>query len=454
LLLSPALFIVYPAILSIYCFGLNCKYTKRIAIVFISAILLFICWKVTLATSSNFTDNYSHFGELLKAKLRFNNVKPRNPEFLNFDARILWTPAMHSANRLLMKLFFPAAFYFFCLLLGAGLLHPKVRRKMKKNLGRLFLPALLTIFYFIGFIYIVRYHVFCVLFLAVSMPFLIDDWFKALSPPSLLKLKNILSNNTPTSDLIKSFIPKILIVLLLLLSLWKEGYISFNLTRAYEAEYFRETAQLVQWLRQSKVKDKSILTNMGLSPQLKAYCGAKIILQPKFELGNTRKAVEKYINLMFHGTEQELNKFCVKNKVDFLIYDRGDSHLVPLHPYSNRYMAAALKVDKTAPAWFMYQQPNKCRWFYRLSPPKNLKRLELKYNLFKVIQPKDVMDSMKMVFEGKAALRKGQINKARILADQAFKLDPNSESAYIFYFDIFNRIPSVKLKDYCEINKK
>ncbi len=62
-------------------------------------VFLFICFGLIFAWSYlDHSKNYSHFTQLCLAKLRFLNVKPADPEKISFAARILWTPALHSAT--------------------------------------------------------------------------------------------------------------------------------------------------------------------------------------------------------------------------------------------------------------------------------------------------------------------------------------------------------------------
>jgi hypothetical protein len=399
---------------------------SRFIVFFVSLALLFCCWKFA-SSGGAYSGSYSHFGELMKAKLIHWNAKPADPRTLNFDARILWTPALHTPSWKDMLFFFPAAIYGAFILFAVAFAVLPVRRSVLRGLGRSFFPVFMMALFFIVYNYFARFHVFCALFLCVAAPLIVWDWTRAF----------------------KSKIPGFIVYMLALLFLLAESDISFRLERKYVVGGgFREKMALIRWFRESGVKDKGVLADMTLSPMLKAYCGEKILLQPKFELGKTRKLVEEYINLMFHGTEEKLNSFCVEHNIDFLVFENSYSYASDLHIYSNRYMAAALKVKKDSPAFFFKYKSNDCKWFYRIDPPIALRDLSKNYVVFKVISPKDRLNAMRYSARGEAALRYGKVKLARKLAKKAFYLDPAYLPSRTLYAMAFEYVPNVKLSDY------
>ena len=64
--------------------------------------------KIICVKTPRYVSHYSHFGDLTAAKLKFNNIKPRDPDLLTYDARMMWTPSMHSATWKIAIGFFPS----------------------------------------------------------------------------------------------------------------------------------------------------------------------------------------------------------------------------------------------------------------------------------------------------------------------------------------------------------
>jgi hypothetical protein len=427
LIVSPLLLILIPLILCMHFFVSYEKGARsRFLVLIVSLALLFAAWKIA-SSGAAYSGNYSHFGELVKAKLVHWNVKPKDPRKLNFDARILWTPALHTPSWRDMLMFFPAAIYGLFVLFGGAFAVSSVRKSVMRGLGRSFFPLFMTFVFFIAYNYFSRFHVFCALFLCVAAPMILCDWMRAF----------------------KSKLPGFVVYMLALLFLLAETDISSRLERKYVVGGgFKEKMALIRWFRDSGVRDKGVLADMTLSPMLKAYCQEKILLQPKFELGKTRKLVEEYINLMFHGTEEELNKFCVEHKIDFIVFENSYSYISDLHIYSNRYMAAALQVKKDSPAFLLKHKSNDCKWFYRIDPPKSLQDLSNNYTLFKVISPKDRITAMRYSAKGEAALRYGKSKLAKKLARKAFYIDPAYIPSRTLYAMAYGYVPEIKLSDY------
>ncbi len=427
LIVSPLILLLAPTILSLCCFASAKKYSRRWAVFGVSAIVLFFAWKIA-GQGASYSGNYSHFAELVKAKLAHGNVKPSDPTKLNFAARMLWTPALHSATWKMTRLFFPSVFWAFAGAFIFAFPFANVRKKVLKGLSRSFFPIFMTFVFFITYVYMVRFHVFCVVFLCVAFPLLVYDWSRAF----------------------KSVTPKIIVFIIALFFLGGEADLSLRLERSYNniGSAFREYGALIRWFRQSGLKDKAVLADMTLSPLLKAYCGARILLQPKFELGRTRKLVEEYINIMFHGTEEDLNKYCVKHGIEFIVYDYGYSYRFKPHIYTNRYMAAADLINKKSPAYRFSNYPDESKWFYRIEPPRDLKDASNLFIVFKVISPKDRINSMKCVIKGEMALKYGQTSLAKRYARIAFYNDPCYIPGRDFFAAAYGYIPNIKLSDY------
>jgi hypothetical protein len=388
-------------------------------------VVLVATWRFA-SSLGTFAGNYRHFAELLVAKIRFLNVKPADPALLSFDARVLWTPAMHSARWADIPVYFPGALFGLMLALPTGLLSRKFRESFRRGLGRSFVPLVMCIIYFIGFIFIFRYHVFCILFLCVAFPMLLSDWARAF----------------------RGTTAKTALLCVAALVVMAEATTTFRLERAYVVDsYMRETGGLIKWFRRDGAPGTAVLADFCLSPVLKSYGGAKIMLQPQYELDKNRRNYETFIRILYHGTEPELNRYCVENGIELFVFDRGYGPLAPMHIYSPRYFAAARDIVRTAPVFSFYFTPDKHRWFYRIEPPEDLRYLERKYQIFKVIRPKDRIAAMKTGFAAEMALAAGNRDEAKRLARDAFRLDPNSEQTYELYARLWDTIPRLRLNE-------
>ncbi|MFZ2655210.1 MAG: hypothetical protein WAX69_09830, partial [Victivallales bacterium] len=178
LFLSPLVLIIIPAFLISSTTKFRQSYLKRLAVIIItSAAAMLIWWGIS--RMSSFSANYGHFGNLLIAKLKFMNVKPADPLLLNFDARILWTPAMHSADIVILRMFFPFAIYVVPFMLVFALFFASKRRVIYfRDMPRLCFPLFMAVFFFISFVFVVRYHDFAIIFLCVLIPMLFQDWLR------------------------------------------------------------------------------------------------------------------------------------------------------------------------------------------------------------------------------------------------------------------------------------
>ncbi len=403
---------------------------KRMLVFSLSALFFIVAWRFALSVFS-YGANYSHFLSLLIAKIKFMNVKPALPSLLDFDSRILWTPALHSATMRIFRFLFPAMPYLLAILLCIRFFSRK--RKFSRFTPSLGLPLFCSIFFFLLFIFMVRFHVLAIIFICVACALLSEDILRSAT---------------------KRF-AKAVLYTLVLLALLSELDISLRLVegggRSYEGEYIGETSDLIRWMRSADLKGKTVLTAFTISPMLKAYCGTNIVLQPKFELPATRDMVEEYLKIIYKGNEQDLSKFCEKYGVDFYVFDKGYNGA--MHPDSSRYCADAENFTREAPVFRFYhkRERDKLRGFYEIEPPKELPSLSHKYLLFKVISKKDYADSLKLVSEARLALKNHDIMKACELAEKAVYLDPFSYKARILHVEIFGRPAMIKLERYKEL---
>ena len=205
---------------------------------------------------------------------------------------------------------------------------------------------------------------------------------------------------------------------------------------------------MIQWFRAEGVENEVFLADFTVSPLLKAYCGGAIILQPKFELGQTRRNVEKYINEIFHGNERSFNKFCTDNGARYYVFDRG--HAGDMGIYSSRYCAAALKIENDSPVnrMFMPQERENLRWFYEIEPPPELKFVSRKFIVFKVISAADSKNAVKWTMDAKKFLDAGNIDQAARLAKAAVFADPVAINTRLLYIQIFGKVPDIRMRGF------
>lgn len=426
-ILSPALLIIWPSLTGLH-FIKTASLKKRLlfsCIIFGTLTLV----HTAIVYDSNFAKNYSHFSSLAKAKLIHFNQKPNDPSKLSFEQRFLWTPGLHSSNLAITMNLFPYAFWTFLLLAFWGTWLKKVRGDIVEKLRFSLVPIGTTLAFFIFHVFFVRFHVFSALALNVAFAFLVYSWYQAAE---------------------KRWI-KISIFILALSVITLEAMYTLKLHRNYENSYFKETADMIKWFRQSGTDNKTFLADMEISPLLKAYCGAKILMHPKFELIEIRKNMEEYVNLMFHGSERDFADYCVRHDVDFVVFSRGK--VAPMHKFSYRYMANAKKIKTKSIAYLMEGYPHSMRYFYEIIPPKEFKNLNRRYRIFKVIPPNRRATAS---YAADLAMEYYYTDKhklARNLARAAFLTNPKSKKTYLTFYKIIGHIPKPTLKTFCEFSK-
>ena len=423
-ILSPALIVIWPTLAGLHFIKYE-SIKKRLLISCIIAGVLTLA-HTAIVYQSHFAENYSHFSSLAKAKLKYMNVKPEDPEKLTFEQRFLWTPGLSSSTLETTLIYFPYAFWVFLLLTFWGTCFRKVRGDIVEKLKFSLVPIGSTLAFFVFHIFFVRFHVFSALALNVAFAFLVYNWHQ-ISEKRWVR--------------ISIFVLAALVIIL-------EGLYTLKLKRNYEYSYFRETANMIKWFRKSDTTDNVFLADMEISPVLKGYCGAKILIQPKFELVEVRRNMEKYVNLMFHGTERDFAEYCVRHGANFVVFSRGK--ISPMHKYSYRYMASVKRIKARSIAYLMEKRPHSMRYFYEIVPPKEFRDLNIRYRVFKVIPPDKISTASYAADLAMEYYYKNKIKLARNLARTAFLTNPKSEKTYLTYYKIFGHIPRPTLKTFCQ----
>lgn len=436
LIMSTLVCVMLPLLFAVMYIPRQAKFWKRLCILAgVSAILLGIYYLAI--DNPEYRANYSHFSSVMKAKINFLNEKPRNPANLDYDARMMWTPSMHSCTWDIAIGYFPSLgsapelrmyqgllsvrniwnYYpltlgwFFLLLLLGGLITP-VRRRLLRERARNLLPFLYTVGFLVGFIFIVRYHEFLIIFLAISLSLLLYEWCQPLGK----KRKKT----------------KILLIVITVLLLCFELIITTAArARGYQTvdAYMKQTVYLIHWFRQDDaMKGKTVVTNFTLSPVLMAYTGAKLVMQPQFGMEPIRRPVEEYLNIMYHGNLDDLAKFCERYQADYVVFDRGFAG--EMHPYSSRYIANAPYIKPDSPVNFMSRLPFGMRRFIPIIPPPQYHPLSIKYTVFKYIRDADIAFGEECVEKAKESLEYLEVQTAKEEVLKGLKRDPASKELH------------------------
>ncbi|MBO4305128.1 MAG: hypothetical protein J6A21_11125 [Lentisphaeria bacterium] len=470
MIMSPLVTVLLPAVTLTLFLALKFPLSagKRLLFVLLLLGALYGFWH-TAIRNEEYLSAYSHFSELTRAKFRFGNVKPRDPALLSYDARILWTPAMHSADWKTLRTMFPAISLFtgsksfkggmkvfsellnipvaaggFLFLLLLMPLFSTSARRLTRRLPKVLFFHSFTFLFLGAFVYIVRYHEFAVLFLAVSLPLLLRDCAIVLR----IKKRTQERNGNRRRAFLYGFLsklPAVFAVFVLIL----ETSVSLLGNRVYSSDvHLRQTAALIQWFRKEDVKGKCVITDFTVGPMLLCYAKCAIALQPQFGLERIRKPTEKYLKILYHGTEKDLAKFCNSLKADFFIHNAG--YLGEPHIYSERYIADAVKLKADSPVVLMRYMPERLRYFCRIEVPRkegypSPGSLSSIYTVFKVIRPEDRIQSMRLAFAGERFLRENKRAEAEACAKKAFLLDPLSRPAKTLCLKLFRNVPHLTL---------
>ncbi len=306
---------------------------------------------------------YSHFARLFMAKLKCLNLKPLNPAKLSHDARILWTPALHSAtSQFLGK--YPISDFEVLFLLGVGPLVLLMRSLFKRN-GSDSEKALLfwLMVFFVLYVLFVRMEVFLVFFVCC-----------------LIGL-----GARYGSDLFRSKVARAAAValwsLVVLLGLVSEAYTYYikkpitplSFGKIYKiadtGSPYRANKELVKWLRSNTEQDAVVLANFTLEPTIFAYAKRAVVLHPKFESKRMRSKVKEYLDALFSKSEKDFHDFCVRHGANYYILHPG----VFAGPrsknwiYSHRYMVDRAERQPEYGSLAMRDNPDRLLYFKKVT---------------------------------------------------------------------------------------
>jgi len=339
-------------------------------------------------------DAYGHFGALLTAKIRFLNQKPAVPSLLTFDQRIMWVPALHSANMALTFTLFPAIL----LLSLAAILVLSFRagdRSDPKFLQLLFF----FVISFVAFVFFVRFQVFLVLFMSA----LLGLWAAA-------------------AERMRRWFWRWVTLIVLLYGVTVEAA---HVVRHAElwgrsGVYYRELTELADWLSRHSAPD-AVLANFGLSGTVLTYGGCPVILHPKFEQPDIRARVREYGEQLFKGTDRSFRDWADQYGAEYYVYAMGE--FAPISPERQmRYFVDALNPPNDCPARIFEFTPEGSPFFRFLWGNR-------KYRVYKILTQGDEALAERYSVEGRKALEEGLLDAAEYAAVEALRLNPYNREA-------------------------
>jgi hypothetical protein len=359
--------------------------------------VVFLVVQVSLAalviTQTSYPGTYSHFTRLLAAKVKHFNVKPLNPAELTYEARILWTPALHSATSKFHGKY-PISDFEVLFVLSAAplvlLMRSLFRRTSSQGEKSLLFSAAV---FFVLYVLFVRMQVFLVFFLSC----LVGLGFRY--GPSLFR-----HGSAKTAAAVGW-------ALIGCLGLWAEALTYFPVERigriAYTGNPYAANKELVNWLRNNTEKDAVVLAGFTLEPTLFTDADRAIVLHPKFESKGMRLKVKEYLETLFSENEKDFHDFCLKNGVNYYV----------LHPgvfsgpgnrdwiYSNRYMVDRAERDPEYASLMMKISPERLQYFRNVTDISQKGDLfGFFYRVFKVVSKEEIEEAEQHTRNGRMYL--------------------------------------------------
>ncbi|MEA3346796.1 MAG: tetratricopeptide repeat protein, partial [Candidatus Auribacterota bacterium] len=256
---------------------------------------------------SAYGDVYSNFISLLFGKLKYFNQIPLDPSKLNWDIRVLWTPALDSVSLKAFLNYFHAPIIVF--VLGfTGMLLSGIR---SRNSSFYLMIPMVLFFCFLCFFFR-RMFVFFVIPFSVVAGFV----------PLIFR---------------KNRFFRALIIAVVFFFIFFEGERCYARRKMWRRDVrYLELEDISIWARKSTPEDSVVLANFTLSPVINYYAGRSIVIHPKFEDPALREKVFEYGKAIFSGEESDFAAFCDKYGVNYFIFSRGTYST--LSPYSMRYI--------------------------------------------------------------------------------------------------------------------
>ena len=356
----------------------------------ITLFIFIIAAVVAVPQISGYSGTYSHFRELLSAKFRFFNVKPIDPSLLSFDARVMWTPALHSATSKYLGIAYPInvfiPFFIFGLAPLIQWLSNNLRLKKKKVPEGVHLLFWMAGLFFVLYLLFVRMQVFLIFFLCalIGLSFMymrIFRWRRSVRAVWVLLLALLFcSQGLGYSD---------------------KARVVANMTTG---EDYRQLGAVVEWIKENTGPDSVVLADFGLSPVIYHYTGRKVVLQPKFESRDMRAKYREYVEALFNGTERAFYDFCLKYDVDYFVFDNGTfaGKGSPGWIYTLRYISGKTGPMKDTRIYELSRNRGKLNYFFWFEDFSSSSQ----YSIFRVATPANIVKAREHLRRGDEYLRK------------------------------------------------
>ncbi|MBP7275451.1 MAG: hypothetical protein KBA51_04530 [Kiritimatiellae bacterium] len=346
---------------------------------------------LTLASGATYFESYGHFGDLLWAKILHLNRKPLDPALLNFNQRIMWTPALHSADWRIALTLFPflgplAVVSSSVLIIGAMRGRPAARSALPW-VG----AAVLS---WIGFVLFVRFSVFAAVFSAAVCGAAVGwAW--------------------TSRRLWARAIATTLVVAVALLE-WE--HVRRGVAHWGPADmYYPELTALGEFLR-SEAAPEPVLANFHTSGFILAYGRCPVILHPKFESPGIRRRVEEYGRQLFLGTESAFRDWAEARGARYYVHGLGEFSSDNVL-YQTRYMVNALDPPDHAVARKFEYAPERLRLFALVYQNR-------KYRVFRVVHHADEIAADRLAADAAYMLSENRAPEAEALAARALRHHP------------------------------
>lgn len=337
-------------------------------------------------------ESYGHFGELLAAKIRFLNMKPEDPSRLTFNQRIMWVPALDSANVALTRMLLPAILSLS--LVSAFLLLRRSHTQPGSKLKRLLFFYGISL---VAFVLLVRFHVFLAVFasallgVAAAWAWQRGVWSRRIAAVVLacgLMLEAVHVVRQPER--------------------WGRTLV-----------YYQEIEELIRWLK--GVRPEPVLANFGISASILTYGQCPIVLHPKFESREIRSRVQGYGENLFKGQEKGFRDWADQYGVKYYVYAMGE--FSPVAPRQQmRYFVDELDPSTNCPAWMFEFRPEALKCFRLLWGNR-------KYRVFRMIGREDEVRARQYARGAAEELAQGNLQGAEDNAASALLINPGDEAA-------------------------
>ena len=260
---SPIMLLVYGVALSMCVNGFGAGRPMHGAVLW-RTVVLFLPVLAGRMLPEAYRRSYGHFGNLLWAKIRFMNEKPLDPALLDYESRIMWVPALHSANLELTFQLFPAILLLS--ILGGLALAVHYGRRLDFAISQLLVYFGISL---AAFWFFVRFHVFLALFSVA----LVGVWVAWAQREASVWSRWLAAALVGLGFAVEA-----------------GGLLQAPDRWGRTDVYYRELEELVEWARE-RIYPEAVVAAFGTSASLLAYAGCPIVLHPKFETQEIRDLV-------------------------------------------------------------------------------------------------------------------------------------------------------------------